>query len=111
VPIGFAHQALLVSDRAFDTDQGQRIVYVVDENNKVVPRPVRLGALHVGLRVVDDGLKPGERVIVNGLQQVRPGVTVEPNLVGMPGQNPKSNGANPTQLHHKGTKDTKEARK
>jgi membrane fusion protein, multidrug efflux system len=84
VPIGFPHQALLVSDRAIDTDQGQKIVYVVDRDNKVVSRPVRLGAVHDGLRAVDDGLKPGERVIVSGLQQVRPGVTVEPRLVDMP---------------------------
>ena len=46
---------------------------------------MRLGALHDGLREITDGLKPGERVIVNGLQQVRPGVTVEPKLVDMPG--------------------------
>src|SRR5438105_2430018 len=78
VPIGFPHRALLVSDRALDTDQGQKIVYVVDKENKVVTRPVRLGALHDGLREVTEGLKPGERVIVNGLQQVRLGVTVEP---------------------------------
>jgi RND family efflux transporter MFP subunit len=83
-PIGFPHQALLVSDRAIDTDQGQKIVYVVDRDNKVVSRPVRLGSLHDGLREITDGLKPGERVIVNGLQQVRPGVTVEPKLVDMP---------------------------
>jgi RND family efflux transporter MFP subunit len=94
VPIGFAHQALLVSDRAIDTDQGQKIVYIVDGDNKVVSRPVRLGALHDGLRAVDDGLKPGERVIVKGLQQVRPGITVEPNLVDMPTQNPKSEARN-----------------
>src|SRR5207249_9106742 len=84
VPIGFPHQALLVSDRALDTDQGQKIVYVVDQDNKVVSRPVRLGAVHDGLRAIDEGLKPGERVIVNGLQQVRPGVTVEPMVVDMP---------------------------
>ena len=48
--------------------------------------PVRLGALHDGLREITDGLKPGERVIVNGLQQVRPGITVEPKLVDMPSQ-------------------------
>jgi RND family efflux transporter MFP subunit len=84
VPIGPAHQALLVTDRAFDTDQGQKVVYVVDQDNKVVTRPVRLGALHNGLREVTEGLKPGERVIVNGLQQVRPGTTVEPKLVDMP---------------------------
>jgi RND family efflux transporter MFP subunit len=84
VPIGYPHQALLVSDRAVDTDQGQKIVYVVNENNEVVSRPVRLGALHDGLREITDGLKPGERVIVKGLQQVRPGITVEPDLVDMP---------------------------
>ena len=84
VPIGRPHKALLVSDRALDTDQGQKVVYVVDKDNEVVSRPVRLGALHDGLREITDGLKPGERVIVNGLQQVRPGVTVEPKLVDMP---------------------------
>jgi RND family efflux transporter MFP subunit len=84
VPIGSPHQALLVTDRAFDTDQGQKIVYVVDKDNQVVSRPVRLGALHDGLRAVADGLMPGEHVIVNGLQQVRPGVTVEPKVVDMP---------------------------
>jgi RND family efflux transporter MFP subunit len=84
VPIGFPHPALLVSDRALDTDQGQKVVYVVDQDNKVASRPVRLGALHDGLREITDGVKPGERVIVNGLQQVRPGITVEPQLVAMP---------------------------
>jgi RND family efflux transporter MFP subunit len=84
VPIGFPHQALLVSDRALDTDQGQKVVYVVDKNKQVVSRPVRLGAIHDGLREITDGVKPGERVIVNGLQQVRPGVTVAPKLVEMP---------------------------
>jgi RND family efflux transporter MFP subunit len=84
VPIGVPHKALLVTDRALDTDQGQKIVYVVDRANRVVSRPVRLGALHDGLREVTDGLKAGERVIINGLQQVRPGMTVEPNVVAMP---------------------------
>jgi RND family efflux transporter MFP subunit len=84
IPIGCPYPALLVSDRAIDTDQGQKIVYVVDNDNKVVTRPVRLGAVHDGLRAITDGLKPGERVIVNGLQQVRPGITVEPKLVDMP---------------------------
>jgi RND family efflux transporter MFP subunit len=84
VPIGLPHPALLISDRALDTDQGQKIVYVVNDKNEVVSRPFQLGALHDGLREITDGLKPGERVIVNGLQQVRPGVTVEPKLVDMP---------------------------
>jgi RND family efflux transporter MFP subunit len=84
VPIGPPHQALLVTDRALDNDQGQKILYVVKQNNEVVSRPVRVGALHDGLRAITAGLKPGERLIVNGLQQVRPGVTVEPKLVDMP---------------------------
>src|SRR5262249_30506875 len=84
VPIGRPHQALLVSDRALDTDQGQKILYVVNDANEVVARPVRPGALHNGLREITDGLIPGERVIVNGLQQVRLGSTVEPKLVDMP---------------------------
>src|SRR5262245_58025180 len=51
-PVGFPHQALLVTDRAIDTDQGQKIVYVVNKENKVVTRPVRLGARHDGLRAI-----------------------------------------------------------
>src|SRR5262249_7811733 len=98
VPVSAPHKALLVSERALDTDQGQKVVYVVDKDNRVTSRPVRLGALHDGLREVTDGLKPGERVIVNGLQQVRPGVTVEPKLVDMPTQNPKSEAQNPKQI-------------
>ena len=84
MPIGPPHKALLISDRALDTDQGQKILYVVNDKNEVVSHAVRLGSLHDGLRVVDDGLKSGERVIVNGLQLVQPGVIVEPKLVDMP---------------------------
>jgi RND family efflux transporter MFP subunit len=83
-PIGRAHKALLITDRALDTDQGQKILYLVNDTNEVVTRLVRVGALHDGLREITDGLKPGERVIVKGLQQVRPGSTVEPKLVEMP---------------------------
>jgi RND family efflux transporter MFP subunit len=98
VPIGTPHQTLLVSDRAIDNDQGQKILYVVNAKNEVLSRPVRPGALHDGLRAIEGGLKPGERVIVNGLQLVRPGITVEPKLVDMPAQNPKSESRNPKQI-------------
>jgi RND family efflux transporter MFP subunit len=81
VPIGRPHKALLVTERALDTDQGQKILYLVDEKNEVVARPVKVGALHDGLREIVDGLKAGEHVIVLGLQHVRPGVKVEPKLV------------------------------
>ena len=84
VPIGHPHRALLVSDRAIDTDQGQKIVYVVDADNTVVVRPIRLGGLHDGLREVTEGLKSGDRVVVVGTQQIRPGATVTPAVVEMP---------------------------
>jgi RND family efflux transporter MFP subunit len=93
VPIGLPHKALLVSERALDTDQGQKIVYVVGTDDRVATRPVRLGALHDGLREITDGLKPGDRVVVIGLQQVRPGLAVEPSLVAMPASKaPKASG-------------------
>ncbi len=95
VPVGPPHKALLVTDRALDNDQGRKIVYVVSDKNEVLSRPIRAGALHDGLRAIEDGLKPRERVIVNGLQQVQPGVTVEPKLVDMPRSNPKSEDRNP----------------
>jgi RND family efflux transporter MFP subunit len=84
VPIGPAHHALLVADRAIDTDQGEKVLYIVNKKKEVVSRPVRLGALHDGLREITGGLEPGEQVIVTGLQQVRPGVTVEPRVLDMP---------------------------
>jgi RND family efflux transporter MFP subunit len=84
VPIGQAHQALLVTDRAVDTDQGEKVVYLVNKKNEVVSRAVRLGALHRGLREITEGLGAGERVITNGLQQVRPGTTVVPKVLDMP---------------------------
>ncbi len=82
--IGQSRRALLVTERAIDTDQGQKIVYVVTDKNEVRSRPIRVGALHDGLRVIEEGVKPGEQVIVNGLLQVRPGITVTPKLVDMP---------------------------
>jgi membrane fusion protein, multidrug efflux system len=90
MPVGPPHRALLVTDRALDNDQGQKVLYVLNDKNEVVLRPVRLGQLHDGLREVTDGLKPGERVIVNGQMQVRPGASVEPKLVPMPAAGLKS---------------------
>lgn len=100
VPVGAPHNGLLIAERALDTDQGQKIVYVVDRDNKVVSRPVRLGEMHDGLREITDGMKSGERVIVNGLQQVRPGVAVEPRPVEMPRHNPESEARNPKQTQN-----------
>jgi membrane fusion protein, multidrug efflux system len=73
-----AERALLVSERAVGTDQSKRFVLVVGEDNKVAYREVRLGATVEGRRVVTSGLEPGERIVVNGLQRVRPGSRVAP---------------------------------
>jgi multidrug efflux system membrane fusion protein len=71
-------QALLVNERAVGTDQSKKFVMVVGADNKANYREVSLGASVNGLRIVTSGLKPGERIIVNGLQRVRPGSLVAP---------------------------------
>ena len=78
-----SHRAVLVDDRAVGTDQSQKFVYVVDKDNKVAYRSVKVGRLTDGLRIVQEGLEPGENVIVNGLQRVHPGVVVAPEKVAM----------------------------
>ncbi len=82
--IGESYDAVLISDRAIDSDQGQKIVYVVNEKNVVEVRRVELGLLHDGLRVVKSGLTAKDRVVVVGLQQIRPDAEVEPKEVEMP---------------------------
>jgi RND family efflux transporter MFP subunit len=98
VPIGPKRQALLISDRAIDVDQGQKIVYVVGQDNKVAVRPIRLGSLHDGLRAVEEGLIAADRVVVTGIQQIRPGQVVAPSVVDMPTQKPKSDARNEKEL-------------
>jgi RND family efflux transporter MFP subunit len=78
-----SRKMVLVDDRAVGTDQSQKFVYVVDGDNKVSYRSVKVGRLTDGLRIVEDGLQPGENVIVNGLQRVHPGITVAPEKVAM----------------------------
>ncbi|WP_322518318.1 efflux RND transporter periplasmic adaptor subunit [Rhodopseudomonas palustris] len=75
--------ALLVSERAVGTDQNKKFVMVVDARNQAEYREVTLGASVDGLRIVASGLKAGERIVVNGLQRVRPGVTIKPEAVAM----------------------------
>jgi RND family efflux transporter MFP subunit len=77
------HEAVLVNDSAIGTDQTVRYVLVVGADNKVEYRPVQLGPVIDGLRVVQSGLRSGESVVVNGLQRVRPGAQVQPHQVAM----------------------------
>ena len=67
------YDALLINDSAIGTDQNVSYVLVVGADNKVEYRPVKLGPVVDGLRVVREGLKAGETIVVNGLQRVRPG--------------------------------------
>jgi RND family efflux transporter MFP subunit len=83
LPEDSGRPGLLISDRAVGTDQDRKFVYVADGENKVQYRGVKLGPLHEGLRVVRDGLSPTDRVIVRGLQRVRPGASVQPTVVPM----------------------------
>jgi RND family efflux transporter MFP subunit len=83
VPVSDPRPALLVTDRAIGTDQDRKYVLVVNDQNVVEYRPVKLGAIYDGLRTVAEGLAPAEWVIVNGIQRVRPGVTVTPQRVSM----------------------------
>ncbi|HEX5738013.1 MAG TPA: efflux RND transporter periplasmic adaptor subunit [Hydrogenophaga sp.] len=76
-------RSLLVSERAIGTDQDKKYVLVVGEDSKTEYREVKLGAPVDGLRSVLDGLKAGERIVVNGLQRVRPGDLVQAQPVPM----------------------------
>jgi len=83
LPVGESKPGLLVTDRAIGTDQDRKYVLVVNDKNVVEYRPVKLGGRHDDLRAVAEGLAPGDWVIVNGLQRVRPGATVAPQKVSM----------------------------
>ena len=78
-----AEPALLINERAVGTDQSKKFVMVVGADNKAAYREVSLGASVDGLRVVTSGLNPGERIVVNGLQRIRPGSLVAPQQLKM----------------------------
>ncbi|MVA22932.1 efflux RND transporter periplasmic adaptor subunit [Agrobacterium vitis] len=69
---------ILVSERAIGTDQDKKFVFVVDGDNKVNYRQIQLGAVAEGQRVVESGLAPGDTIVVNGLQRIKPGAIVAP---------------------------------
>jgi multidrug efflux system membrane fusion protein len=85
LPIGKPHPALLVIDRAIASDQGLKYVYVIDAKNEVQYRRVTTGPLQEdGLRVIVDGLKRDDWVVVGGLQQVSPRLRIQPERIPMP---------------------------
>ncbi len=76
-------RALLVRDAAIGTDQDRKFVLVVGPGDTLAYRPIQPGRLSDGLRIVTSGLKAGDRVVVNGLMRVRPGMKVVPTLTAM----------------------------
>nr|WP_208621049.1 efflux RND transporter periplasmic adaptor subunit [Aeromonas lusitana] len=78
IDLGLRKDAILVPPRAIVQSQADRMVMVVDKDNKVVPRPVKLGQSVESGVLIDSGLAPGDRYIVEGLMKARPGTLVKP---------------------------------
>lgn len=78
LPVGQPRKALVVPEQALGTDQGRKYLYVVDDHDEVVYRPVKVGKLDHGKRVIEEGLSGQERIVLTGLQRVRPGAKVSP---------------------------------
>ena len=83
IPSSPKYKAALISDLAIGYDQGQQIVYVVGGDNVAMAKPVKLGDLAEGLRVVKEGVGANDRVVVDGIIYVRPGVAVIPEEANM----------------------------
>ncbi len=84
LPLGEPRRRLLVAEQALASDQEQKYVYVVNDANEVSYRPVETGRLYDGMRVIEGGITKREKVVVKGLQRVRPGAKVEAELEPMP---------------------------
>ena len=79
------YTAILIDDRAVNTDQSQKYVLLLAPGNKIEYRRIKLGRVIDGLRIVREGLKPGDVIVVNGAQRVHPGIVVSPQTVAMQG--------------------------
>ena len=74
---------VMIDERAIGTDQDKKFVMAVGDDSRAVYRPITLGGAVDGLRVVTEGLKPGDRIVVNGLQRVRPGALLKTEVAAM----------------------------
>ena len=81
--LGEEKNAVLVRDEAIGADQGQRFVLVVDDKNTLQYRAVTLGAREGDLRVIKSGLTATDKIVINGLFRLRPGMPVAPSVVAM----------------------------
>src|SRR6185503_8261794 len=78
------YKGVLVPDEALATDQDRRIIFVVGADNKVAARVVRPGPRIDGYRVIREGLKGDETIVINGLTRVRPGIEIAPKMTELP---------------------------
>ena len=83
MPIDKKDNALLVAERAIGADQSGNFLLAVNKENVVEKRQIRLGQLVDGLRVIEEGVQPDDRVIVKGVLRARPGAKVDPETIGM----------------------------
>lgn len=90
IPGSPVYKGILIPDEAIASDQSRRLVYVLDEANVANPQVIRPGPRIDGYRVVREGLTGTERIVVNGLARVRPGVKVDPEVVELPPVRPQS---------------------
>jgi multidrug efflux system membrane fusion protein len=79
---------IAISERAIGTDQDKKYVFVVGQDNKTAYREVKLGAMTGAYRIITNGLSANERIVVAGLQRVKPGDQVAPEPVAMDGRSP-----------------------
>jgi len=77
------YDGILIDDKAIGTDLNNKFVLVVDADNKLQYRGISLGEKVQGLRIIKQGLSAEDKIVVNGLQKVRPNMVVEPNMVEM----------------------------
>ena len=89
VPIGAPHAALLIREEGLGADQGQRFVYVVNDKDEVQYRRVTVGMSRGNRRVIESGLELTDRVVVTGLQRIRPGIKVTTRPYVLPGESTK----------------------
>jgi RND family efflux transporter MFP subunit len=82
LPVGSPHDSIVVPEQALGTDQGVRFLYVLNDKDEVVYRKVKVGQLNEGNRVIESGISTSDRVIVSGIQRVRPGSKATPKQAG-----------------------------
>ncbi|HEX7781446.1 MAG TPA: efflux RND transporter periplasmic adaptor subunit [Sphingobium sp.] len=91
------YKALLVPDEAIVTDQTRKLVYLVGKDGKTAARPVETGPMVEGLRVIREGLKPGEKIVIDGLARLQPGIPVTPHEGKITPRNTVTPTSDPTQ--------------